>query len=66
MQRHIRGCARMQGTTDSHNWHNIQGQHMSERVRINRFDKMQNRVNVVGAIRGNENERYCHGKRERN
>jgi hypothetical protein len=39
---------------------------MTDRVRLSGFDKMQNRVNVVGGVGGNENEHYCHGERKRN
>jgi hypothetical protein len=38
---------------------------MTERVRLSAFDQMQNRVNVVGGVRGNENEHDCHRERKR-
>jgi len=34
-------------------------------VRMSAFDQMQNRVNVVGGVGGNENEHDCHGERKR-
>jgi hypothetical protein len=39
---------------------------MTDRVRLSGFDQMQNRVDVVGGIRGDENEHHCHGERKRN
>jgi hypothetical protein len=39
---------------------------VTDRVRLSGFDKMQNRVNVVGGVWGNENEHHCHGERKRN
>ena len=39
---------------------------MTDRVRMSACDQVQNRVNVVGGVGGDENEHHCHGERKRN
>lgn len=39
---------------------------MCERVRMNRFDQVQNRVHIVAGIGRDENERHRHDECERN